>query len=64
MMTKNRFRLDPLGARFRIRNSITGAYIHITLFRILEFPNRQSALAYMNRVGLSKEIYYTEAVII
>jgi len=62
-MTKNRFQLDPLGARFRIRNSITGAYIHITLFRILEFPTRPQALAYMNRVGLNKDIYYTEAVI-
>ncbi|MBP5431046.1 hypothetical protein [Ruminococcus sp.] len=61
-MTKNRFRLDPLNARFRIRNGITGGYIHITLFRILEFPTRQSALAYMKRAGLNKEIYYTEAV--
>lgn len=62
-MTKNRFRLDPLGARFRIRNSITGGYIHLTLFRILEFPTRPQALAYMNRVGLNKDIYYTEAVV-
>ncbi len=62
-MTKNRFRLDPLGARFRIRNGYNGTYIHITLFRILEFPTRQSALAYMKRAGLNKEIYYTEAVV-
>ncbi|HRR76962.1 MAG TPA: hypothetical protein P5191_09160 [Ruminococcus sp.] len=62
-MTKNRFRLDPLNARFRIRNGITGGYIHITLFRILEFPTRSQAIAYMNRNGLNKEIYYAEAVI-
>lgn len=62
-MKKVRFRLDPIGARFRIRNGITGGYIHLTLFRILEFPTRGHAIAYMNRVGLNKDIYYTEAVI-
>lgn len=62
-MKKVRFRLDPIGASFRIRNGITGGYIHLTLFRILEFPTRASAIAYMNRVGLNKQIYYTEGVI-
>lgn len=51
------------GQQEKIRNSITGGYIHLTLFRILEFPTRPQALAYMNRVGLNKDIYFTEAVI-
>lgn len=55
--------IDPPRARFRIRNSITGAYIHITMFRILEFYTRTEAIFYMNRVGLNREIYYTEAVL-
>lgn len=55
--------IDPPRARFRIRNSITGAYIHITMFRILEFYKRTEAIFYMNRVGLNREIYYTEAVL-
>lgn len=55
--------IDPPRARFRIRNSITGAYIHITMFRILQFDTRAEALWYMRRNGLSREIYYTEAVL-
>ena len=55
--------IDPPRARFRIRNGITGAYIHITLFRILEFNTRTEAICYMNRCGLNREIYYTEAVL-
>lgn len=55
--------LDPPRARFRIRNSHTGAYIHITLFRILEFPTRTEAICYMNRFRLNRDIYYTEAVL-
>ena len=52
--------LDKPGTRFRIRNSITGAYIHVTLFKLLEFDTRAEALWYMRRNGLSREIYYTE----
>ena len=58
-----RINLDPPCARFRIRNGITGAYIHLTLFRILEFGSRGEALLYISRHGLSREIYYTEAVL-
>lgn len=52
--------IDRSGMRFRIRNSITGAYIHVTLFKLLEFETRAEALWYMRRNGLSREIYYTE----
>jgi hypothetical protein len=55
--------LDPPRARFRIRNSITGGYIHLTLFRILEFPTRTEAICYMKRCNLNRDIYYTEAVL-
>lgn len=51
---------DPLGSRFRIRNGITGAYIHITMFRVLEFRDRLEALAYIKRRGLNQDIYYVE----
>ena len=44
--------LDRPGTRFRIRNAITGAYIHVTLFKILEFDTRAEAIWYMRRNGL------------
>lgn len=53
---------DPLGARFRIRNGITGAYIHITMLRPLEFRDRLEALAYIRRHNLNDRIYYVEVV--
>lgn len=52
---------DGYGCRFRIRNGITGAYIHATLFRVLEFRDRLEALAYIKRHNLSG-IYYVEVV--
>ncbi|MBQ9898542.1 MAG: hypothetical protein IJM44_03695 [Ruminococcus sp.] len=55
--------IDPPRARFRIRNGITGAYIHLTLFRVLEFSSRGEALLYISRHGLSRDIYYTEATL-
>lgn len=54
--------IDKSGMRFRIRNSITGAYIHVTLFKLLEFDTRAEALWYMRRNGLSPEIYYVEEI--
>lgn len=51
---------DPPGARFRIRNGITGTYIHLTLFRILEFSSRNDAILYMNRRELNRNVYYVE----
>lgn len=56
-------RLDRHGTRFRIRNRISGAYIHLTMFRILEFDTRAEAIAYMQRRSLNRDIYYTEAVL-
>ena len=44
--------IDPPRARFRIRNGITGAYIHLTLFRVLEFSSRGEALLYISRKRL------------
>jgi hypothetical protein len=45
---------------YRIRNSVTGACIHITMKRLLTFNDRQAALAYIDRRGLNPEIYYAE----
>ena len=53
---------DGYGARFRIRNAQTGTYIHVTLFRILEFRDRLEALAYIKRHDLNPMIYYVEVV--
>lgn len=53
---------DGYGARFRIRNGITGAYIHISMFRVLEFRDRLEALAYIKRHNLNTGIYYVEVV--
>lgn len=53
---------DEYGSRFRIRNGITGAYIHTTMFRVLEFRDRLDALAYIKRHGLNQDIYYVEVV--
>ena len=53
---------DPPGACFRIRNGLTGTYIHTTLFRVLEFRDRLEALAYIKRHNLNTEIYYVEVV--
>lgn len=53
---------DEYGARFRIRNGITGAYIHITMLRPLEFRDRLEALAYIKRHNLNDRIYYVEVV--
>ncbi len=53
---------DGYGSRFRIRNNITGAYIHISMFRVLEFRDRLDALAYIKRHNLNTGIYYVEVV--
>ena len=53
---------DGYGSRFRIRNGITGAYIHISMFRMLEFRDRLDALAYIKRHDLNPMIYYVEVV--
>lgn len=53
---------DGYGARFRIRNNITGAYIHISMVRVLEFHDRLEALAYIKRHNLNTGIYYVEVV--
>lgn len=53
---------DEYGSRFRIRNGITGTYIHTTMFRVLEFRDRLDALAYIKRHDLNPMIYYVEVV--
>lgn len=53
---------DGYGSRFRIRNNITGAYIHISMFRVLEFRDRLEAYAYIKRHDLNPTIYYVEVV--
>lgn len=51
---------DGYGSRFRIRNGITGAYIHISMFRVLEFTDRLEAYRYIKSHGLNPGIYYVE----
>lgn len=51
---------DPKWARYRIRNNITGAYIHVTMFRVLEFTDRLEAYRYIKSHNLNPGIYYVE----
>lgn len=53
---------DEPGTRFRIRNGLTGTYIHTTLFRVLEFRDRLEAIRYIRRHDLNDKIYYVEVV--
>ena len=53
---------DEYGSRFRIRNGLTGTYIHETLFRVLEFQDRLEAIRYIRRHDLNDKIYYVEVV--
>lgn len=46
--------------RFRIRNVITGTYIHVTLFRLLEFSDRREAVLRIQRHGLRRDVYCVE----
>jgi|GEM_PF-3376020 len=46
--------------RFRIRNVITGTYIHVTLFRLLEFSDRREAVLWIQRHGLRRDVYCVE----
>lgn len=48
--------------RYRIRNSITGAYIHSSLCKIMEFYSKADALDYIKQRGLNRSIYFVEAV--
>lgn len=51
---------DPYGSKYCIRNRVTGAYIHVTMFRILEFRDRLEALKYIKNHNLNPGIYYVE----
>jgi hypothetical protein len=53
---------DKPGTRFRIRNGVTGGYVHITMMRVLEFKDRLEALAYIKRHDLNPMIYYVEVM--
>ncbi len=63
MQDWNKLRVDPPDVKFRIRNALTGCYIHETLFRIMEFPTRKDALMYIISHNLNRDIYYTEVVV-
>lgn len=58
-----RARLDPLRARFRIRNMLTGRYLCTPEYKIMLFDTRTEAMFYIDRVGLNRDIYVTEAVL-
>lgn len=53
---------DKPGTRFRIRNGVTGGYVHITMMRVLEFKDRLEALVYIKQHDLNPMIYYVEVV--
>ena len=47
---------------YRIRNTITGQYLHITLFRILEFNSIYDACKYLKAHELNERIYMIERI--
>lgn len=49
--------------RYRIRNSLTGAYIHSSLCRIMEFYSKDEALSYIKQRGLNRSIYFVDVVL-
>ena len=49
-----------ISVRYVIRNGITGAYIHKSLFRIMKFGTHSEALAYIKQRKLSRDIYFVE----
>lgn len=51
-----------MGAKFVIRNGVTGTYIHDTLFKIKSFKTHTDARAYIVRRGLNQHIYMIEVM--
>lgn len=47
--------------KFVIRNGNTGAYIHKSMLKILEFDSYSEAAAYIRKSKLSERIYFVEA---
>lgn len=50
------------GLVYRIRNGITGQYLHESLFRILEFDNIYAAYKYLKQHNLNERIYIVERI--
>lgn len=46
--------------RYRIRNNLTGAYIHDTTIQPMTFLDRAEAWRYIKQHGLNQEIYFVE----
>ena len=58
-----KIRLDPPRARFRVRNTYTGRYLCTPEYKIMLFDTRTEAMFYIDRVGLRRSVYVTEAVL-
>lgn len=52
--------MSELRLRYRIRNCITGAYIHSSLYKIMESYSKAEALNYIKQRGLNRSIYFVE----
>lgn len=57
-----RLQNNKFGLRYRIRNTITGQYIHSTQFRILEFFTVYDAYRYIKDKNLNDRIYIVEKI--
>ena len=49
-----------ISVRYVIRNGITGAYIHKSLLKILDFNICSEAQTYIKQKGLNTDIYFVE----
>lgn len=51
-----------MGAKFVIRNGVTGTYIHDTMSKIKTFDTHAEAREYIKKKGLNQHIYIVEVM--
>lgn len=55
-------KINNNGFIYRIRNGITGQYLHESLFKMLEFDNIYAAYKYLKQHELNENIYIVECI--
>lgn len=51
-----------ISVRYVIRNGITGAYIHKSSLKILDFNTYSKAQTYIRQKGLNTNVYFVEEI--
>lgn len=55
-------RTNSHGLIYRIKNTITGQYLHESLYKVLEFDNVYGAYKYLKQRGLNEQIFIVERI--